>query len=108
MSFDGPAASTSGWCTRPGERGIGSTGCAGRHRTSLLTGLYAMATAEHREPCDSRGSCTVLGAPEGETPSGDSSDSDILPSVVAQFETELPLPWLDRESELPCFVLGRP
>jgi len=22
-----------------------------------------MATAEHREPCDSRGSCTVLGAP---------------------------------------------
>jgi len=39
----------------------------------LLTGLYAMATAEHREPCDSRGSCTVLGAPGGETPSGDSS-----------------------------------
>ena len=31
-----------------------------------------MATAEHREPCDSRGSCTVLGAPGGETPSGDS------------------------------------
>src|SRR5262252_7331535 len=73
MSFGGPAASTSGWCTRPRERGIGSTGCAGRHRSSLLTGLYAMATAEHREPCDSRGSCTVLGAPEGETPSGDSS-----------------------------------
>src|SRR5262244_465871 len=73
MSFGGLAASTSGWCTRPGERGIGSTGCAGRHRSSLLTGLYAMATAEHREPCDSRGSCTVLGAPGGETPSGDSS-----------------------------------
>src|SRR5215472_9690985 len=73
MSFGGPAASTSGWCTRPGERGIGSTGCAGRHQNSLLTGLYAMATAEHREPCDSRGSCTVLGAPGGETPSGDSS-----------------------------------
>jgi hypothetical protein len=60
MSFGGLAASTSGWCTRPGERGIGSTGCAGRNRGSLLTGLYAMATAEHREPCDSRGSCTVL------------------------------------------------
>ena len=73
MSFGGPAASTSGWCTRPGERGIGSTGCAGRRRSSLLTGPYAMATAEHREPCDSRGSCTVLGAPGGETPSGDSS-----------------------------------
>jgi hypothetical protein len=33
-----------------------------------------MATAEHREPCDSRGSCTVLGAPGGEIPSGDSPD----------------------------------
>jgi hypothetical protein len=32
-----------------------------------------MATAEHREPCDSRGSCTVLGAPGGEIPPGDSS-----------------------------------
>jgi hypothetical protein len=30
-----------------------------------------MATAEHREPCDSRGSCTVLGAPGGEIPPGD-------------------------------------
>src|SRR5215467_167717 len=78
MSFGGPAASTSGWCTRPGERGIGSTGCAGRHQNSLLTGLYAMATAEHREPCDSRGSCTVLGAPGGETPSGDSSKCEEL------------------------------
>src|SRR5882762_209816 len=31
------------------------------------------ATAEHREPCDSRGSCMVLGAPGGEIPSGDST-----------------------------------
>src|SRR5262245_50987681 len=31
------------------------------------------ATAEHREPCDSRGSRTVLGAPGGEIPSGDST-----------------------------------
>jgi len=30
-------------------------------------------TVEHREPCDSRGSCTVLGAPGGEIPPGDSS-----------------------------------
>jgi hypothetical protein len=37
-----------------------------------------MATAEHREPCDSRGSCTVLGAPGGETPSGDSSRAEEL------------------------------
>ena len=32
-----------------------------------------MATAEHREPCDSRGSCRVLGAPGGEIPPGDST-----------------------------------
>src|SRR5262245_44847778 len=31
-----------------------------------------MATAEHREPCESRGSCTVPGAPGGEIPPGDS------------------------------------
>jgi hypothetical protein len=67
MSFGKPAASTSGWCTRPRDRGIGSTGCTGRRRGSSFTGLYAMATAGHREPCDSRGSCTVLGAPGGET-----------------------------------------
>ena len=30
-------------------------------------------TAEHREPCDSRGSCTVLGAPGGGIPPGDST-----------------------------------
>ena len=29
--------------------------------------------AEHREPCDSRGSFTVLGAPGGEIPPGDST-----------------------------------
>ena len=39
---------------------------------SSHTGSYAMATAEHREPCESRGSCTVLGAPGGEIPPGDS------------------------------------
>ena len=32
-----------------------------------------MSEAEHREPCESRGSRTVLGAPEGESPSGDST-----------------------------------
>src|SRR5262245_45771492 len=81
MSFGGPAASTSGWCTGPGERGTGSIGCAGRARGSLLTGLYAMATAGHREPCDSRGSCTVLGAPGGESPPGD-SPFDLTASFV--------------------------
>jgi hypothetical protein len=36
-----------------------------------------MATAEHRELCDSRGSRTVLGAPGGETPPGDSTIASI-------------------------------
>jgi hypothetical protein len=39
---------------------------------SSLIGSYAMATAEHREPCESRGSCTVLGARGGEIPPRDS------------------------------------
>src|SRR5262249_49116336 len=38
------------------------------------------ATAEHREPCDSRGSCTVLGAPGGEIPPGDSTTAEVLRS----------------------------
>ena len=33
--------------------------------------------AEHREPCESRGSRTVLGAPGGEIPPGDSTISDL-------------------------------
>lgn len=73
MSFDGHAANSSGWFIRPRVRETGSTGCAGRHRNSLPIGHFVMATAEHREPCESRGSRTVLGAPEGESPSGDST-----------------------------------
>src|SRR5450755_3557580 len=33
-------------------------------------------TAEHREPCESRGSRTDLGAPGGEIPPGDSTKAD--------------------------------
>ena len=49
------------------------------------------ATAEHREPCDSRGSCTVLGAPGGETPPGDSSftTTDVCTSVLPPKRTLL-------------------
>src|SRR6266849_7986522 len=75
MSFDGLAANTSGWSIGPRARGTGSIGCAARIQHCLPIGRYAMATAEHREPYESRGSRTVLGAPEGETPSGDSSFS---------------------------------
>ena len=58
-----------------GRREIGLTGYAAPNQRSLPTGRYAMATAEHREPCESRGSCTVLGAPGGEIPPG-----ELLPS----------------------------
>src|SRR5262245_11744813 len=77
MSSGGHVASSSGCATRPKVREIGLTGCAVPTQRSLLIGSYVMATAEHREPCDSRGSCTVLGAPGGEIPPGDSTGADI-------------------------------
>src|ERR1035437_8763473 len=81
MSFDGLAANTSGWSIGPRARGTGSIGCAARIQHSLPIGHYATATAEHREPYESRGSRTVLGAPEGESPSGDSSNWEVaMPS----------------------------
>src|SRR5467141_2883905 len=75
MSSGGHVASSSECATKPKVREIGLTGYAVPTRRSLLIGHYVMATAEHREPCDSRGSCTVLGAPSGETPPGDSSST---------------------------------
>src|SRR6202021_4030558 len=68
MSSGGLVASSSGCATRPRAREVGSTGYTMPTQYSLLIGRYVMATAEHREPCDSRGSCTVLGAPEGVPP----------------------------------------
>ena len=65
----------SGCATRPRAQEIGLTGSAAPTQPSALIGRYVMATAEHREPCESTGSCTVLGAPGGESPSGDSSFS---------------------------------
>src|ERR1700674_61267 len=73
MSFGGRAASSSGCAIRPRGHETGSTGYIGRTPSSSPTGHYVMATAEHREPCESRGSCTVLGAPGGEIPPGDST-----------------------------------
>ena len=58
-----------------------------------------MATAEHREPCDSRGSRTVLGAPGGEIPPGDSTH--VRPSAQsAVILTGLPVS--NSAGELPC------
>src|SRR6516165_2600342 len=78
MSSGGHVASSSGCATRPKVREIGLTGCAVPTQRFLLIGSYVMATAEHREPCDSRGSCTVLGAPGGEIPPGDSTIAERL------------------------------
>jgi methylmalonyl-CoA mutase cobalamin-binding subunit len=75
MSSAGRAVSSSGFGTTPKERGIGWSGFAAQIRLSSLTGSYGMATAEHREPCESRGSRTVLGAPGGEIPPGDSTET---------------------------------
>jgi hypothetical protein len=73
MSSAGRAASSSGYVTKPRGHEIGLTGFAVPIRHSSLTGSYVMATAEQREPYESRGSRTVLGAPGGEIPPGDST-----------------------------------
>src|ERR1700688_3275310 len=75
MSSAGRVANISGCVARPRAREIGLIGFAAQIQRSSLTGSYVMETAEHREPCESRGSCTDLGAPGGETPPGDSTFS---------------------------------
>src|SRR5258708_35111563 len=85
MSSGGHVASSSECATILKVREIGLAGYAVPTRRSLLIGHYVMATAEHREPCDSRGSCTVLGAPSGETPPGDSSFTSFTSSRRVRF-----------------------
>src|SRR5207244_10554609 len=68
MSSAGRAASSSGCVARPRGREIGLIGFAAQIRLSSLIGSYVMETAEHREPRESRGSRTVLGARGGEIP----------------------------------------
>src|ERR1700682_6813889 len=108
MSSGGYAASSSGCVTRPRAREIGATGYAGPTQHSLLIGRYVMATAEHRQPCDSRGSCTVLGAPGGEIPPGDSTKATFRARpVVAQSRrsadphSQTDLKWSRSRSEAP-------
>jgi methylmalonyl-CoA mutase cobalamin-binding subunit len=52
-------------------------GFAAQIQRSSLTGSYVMETAEHREPCESRGSRTVLGARGGEIPPRDSTTAPV-------------------------------
>src|SRR5438876_9644823 len=73
MSFVGRAANSSGVAIRRKAPELGSLGSAARLQRSSLIGSYVMATAEHREPCESRGSRTVLGARGGEIPPRDST-----------------------------------
>jgi hypothetical protein len=48
-------------------------------------------TVEHREPCESRGSRTVLGAPGGEIPPGDSTrPTKIIVSKTSPLYTPMP------------------
>jgi len=58
-----------------GGHEIGLSGFAVQIRLSSLTSRHVMATAEHREPYESRGSRTVLGAPGGKSPPGDSPNA---------------------------------
>src|SRR5438874_13170374 len=82
-SSGGHVESSSDCVTRPKAREIGLTGYAVPIQPSLHIGRYVMATAEHREPCDSRGSCTVLGAPGGEIPPGDSTGGLFLVQPIS-------------------------
>ena len=66
------AGSSNGCVTKPKEREIGLTGFAVPTQICSLIGSCVMATAEHREPYESRGSRTVLGARGGAIPPRDS------------------------------------
>ena len=76
-SFAPQAASSSGYAIGLGVHEIGLSGSVGLSQRSSPTGSYVMATVEHREPCESRGSRTVLGARGGEIPPRDSTRAAI-------------------------------
>ena len=73
MSSAGRAGNSNGCVTKPKGRETGLHGFAAQIQLCSLTGSYVMVTAEHREPYESRGSRTVLGARGGEIPPRDSS-----------------------------------
>src|SRR4029077_15137066 len=77
MSSAGRVVNSNGCVTKPKECGIGLRSCFVPIQSSSLTGSYVMATAEQREPYESRGSRTVLGEPGGESPPGHSTSTDL-------------------------------
>lgn len=89
MSSAGRAANSNGCVARPKGRETGLLGFAAQIQRSSLIGSCAMETAEHREPCESRGSRTVLGARGGEIPPRDSTifGADLLFSKAERLAT---------------------
>src|SRR5262249_52691305 len=85
MSSAGRAASSSGCVGRPRGHETGLTGYAASIQHSSPTGSSVMETAEHREPYESRGSRTDLGAPGGESPPGDSTPYALVVAVGLRF-----------------------
>src|SRR6516164_7785047 len=73
MSSAGRAGNSNGCVTKPKGRESGFSGFAAQIQLCSLTGSYVMATAEQREPYESRGSRTVLGARGGAIPPRDST-----------------------------------
>src|SRR6201997_1194885 len=89
MSSAGRAANSNGCVSKPKEHATGLIGFAAQIRRSSLIGSCAMETAEHREPCESRGSRTDLGAPGGEIPPGDSTIASFRGNAgCSRFRTE--------------------
>jgi hypothetical protein len=68
-----------------GRKGLVRSAAPRESNTLLPIGPYATAAAEHREPYESRGSRPVLGTPEGESPSGDSSKCEKLALSICFF-----------------------
>ena len=77
MSSAGRAANSNGCVSKPKEHATGLIGFAAQIRRSSLIGSCAVETAEHREPCELRGSRTDLGAPGGEIPPGNSTKASV-------------------------------
>src|SRR6201987_5492067 len=97
MSYAGRAANSNGCVSKPKEHAIGLIGFAAQIRRSSLIGSCAMETAEHREPCESRGSRKDLGAPGGEIPPGDSTMPSFRGNAgVGRFGTEADMNWKAR------------
>src|SRR5262249_41808227 len=102
MSSAGRAENSNGCVTRPKGREIGLSGFAAQIQLYSLTGSYVMATAEHREPCESRGSCTVLGARGGEIPPRDSTFTSFERPVGCRFSPQQRKPAWPRETDAQC------